>query len=64
MEISRIDIEINELFATLKNSSIPTVLVEGNDDMIFYRRVEEELLVTHCLQSSHAPPMGLQAPTS
>lgn len=43
MEISRIDIEINELFATLKNSSIPTVLVEGNDDMIFYRRVEEEL---------------------
>ncbi|HEA3289566.1 TPA: DUF4435 domain-containing protein [Pasteurella multocida] len=43
MGISRIDVEINELFATLKNSSIPTVLVEGKDDMIFYRRVEEEL---------------------
>lgn len=43
MEESRIELEVNELFATLKNSSIPTVLVEGKDDMIFYRRVEEDL---------------------
>lgn len=43
MEESRIELEVNEIFATLKNSSLPTVLVEGKDDMIFYRRVEEEL---------------------
>lgn len=43
MEESRIEFEVDELFATLKNSSIPTVLVEGKDDMIFYRRIEEEL---------------------
>lgn len=43
MEESGIEFEINELFATLKNSSIPTVLVEGKNDMIFYRRIEEEL---------------------
>lgn len=43
MDESKIDIEIDELFGTLKNSSLPTVLVEGKDDMIFYRRVEEEL---------------------
>jgi hypothetical protein len=34
---------VDELYATLKNSSIPTVLVEGVDDIIFYRRVEEDL---------------------
>jgi len=31
-----------ELLATIKRSLIPTVLVEGGDDIIFYRRIEEE----------------------
>ena len=43
MQESGIEFEVNELFATLKNSHIPTVLVEGKDDMIFYRRIEEDL---------------------
>lgn len=34
---------VDELFETLKRSSIPTVLVEGKDDIIFYRAVEQEL---------------------
>ncbi|MCZ4260138.1 DUF4435 domain-containing protein [Limimaricola sp. G21655-S1] len=34
---------VNETFELIKRSSLPTVLVEGNDDIIFYRRVEEEL---------------------
>ena len=31
-----------EIIATIKHSSIPTVLVEGKDDIIFYRKLEEE----------------------
>ena len=31
-----------EIIASIKHSSIPTVLVEGGDDIIFYRRIEEE----------------------
>ncbi|MFW3571229.1 DUF4435 domain-containing protein [Kosakonia cowanii] len=34
---------IDELFALLKNTSIPTILVEGQDDIIFYRRIENDL---------------------
>ena len=34
---------VDELFATLKRSSLPTVLVEGKDDIIFYRYVEDHL---------------------
>lgn len=34
---------IVELFETLKRSSLPTVLVEGKDDIIFYRALEDEL---------------------
>lgn len=31
-----------ELLATIKRSLIPTVLVEGKDDIIFYRKLEED----------------------
>lgn len=31
-----------ELLETIKRSSLPTVLVEGDDDIIFYRRIEQE----------------------
>lgn len=31
-----------EILATIKHSSIPTVLVEGKNDIIFYRRIEED----------------------
>ena len=34
---------VEELFETLKRTSLPTVLVEGIDDIIFYRKVEEDL---------------------
>jgi hypothetical protein len=34
---------VDELFELLKRTSIPTVLVEGKDDIIFYRRLEEGL---------------------
>ncbi|MCQ9423391.1 DUF4435 domain-containing protein [Pseudomonas sp. LJDD11] len=33
----------DELYQLLKRSALPTVLVEGKDDIIFYRRVEEDL---------------------
>ncbi|WP_419793896.1 DUF4435 domain-containing protein [Pseudomonas palleroniana] len=33
----------DELYELLKRTSLPTVLVEGKDDIIFYRKVEEEL---------------------
>lgn len=34
---------VDELYELLKRSSLPTVLVEGKDDIIFYRRIEEDL---------------------
>lgn len=34
---------VDELFETLKRTSLPTVLVEGKDDIIFYRYVEDNL---------------------
>lgn len=34
---------VDELFETLKRTSLPTVLVEGKDDIIFYRKIEEDL---------------------
>lgn len=38
-----IDISIDEFIGLLKNSSLPTVIVEGKDDMIVYRTIEEQL---------------------
>lgn len=34
---------VDELFELLKRTNLPTVLVEGKDDIIFYRRIEEDL---------------------
>ena len=34
----------DELIATIKNSRLPTVIVEGDDDIIVFRRLEEVLL--------------------
>jgi hypothetical protein len=34
---------VDELYELLKRTSLPTVLVEGKDDIIFYRKIEEEL---------------------
>jgi len=33
---------VDELFATLSHSFLPTVVVEGNDDLIVFRRLEQE----------------------
>ncbi|MBQ0398657.1 DUF4435 domain-containing protein [Providencia rettgeri] len=43
MSSSKVKPTIDELFALLKNTSIPTVLVEGKDDIILYRRIEDDL---------------------
>lgn len=37
------EITIEEFIATLKRTSLPTIVVEGNDDMIVYRTFEERL---------------------
>ena len=37
------DISIDEVMATLTRSSLPTIVVEGADDMIVYRNFEENL---------------------
>lgn len=34
---------VDELFALLKKTTIPTILVEGKDDIIIYRRIEDDL---------------------
>ncbi|ELW9533095.1 TPA: DUF4435 domain-containing protein [Enterobacter roggenkampii] len=43
MSSSKVRPTIDELFALLKNTSIPTILVEGKDDIVFYRRIENDL---------------------
>lgn len=40
---SKIEYSINELIATLKRTSLPTIIVEGSDDIIIYRKLEEIL---------------------
>lgn len=35
-------ITVDELLATLSHSSLPTVIVEGKDDLIVFRRLEQE----------------------
>lgn len=40
---SKVRPTVDELFALLKNTTIPTVLVEGKDDIVFYRRLENDL---------------------
>lgn len=35
---------VDELFQLLKRTSLPTVLVEGADDIVFYRKIEEDLV--------------------
>ena len=37
------DISLDEIMATLTRSSLPTIVVEGADDMIVYRNFEENL---------------------
>lgn len=39
----KIDISVEELIGTLKNTSLPTIIVEGKDDLIVYRTIEEQL---------------------
>lgn len=34
---------VDELFEAIKRTHLPTVLVEGSDDIIFYRKIEEDL---------------------
>ncbi|WP_308538763.1 DUF4435 domain-containing protein [uncultured Pantoea sp.] len=40
---SKVRPTIDELYALLKNTTIPTILVEGKDDIVFYRRIENDL---------------------
>lgn len=34
-------VSIEEMLSTLKNTSLPTVVIEGSDDVIIFRRLEE-----------------------
>lgn len=38
-----IDISVDEIISLLKRTSLPTIIVEGCDDMIVYRALEERL---------------------
>jgi hypothetical protein len=37
------DLSVEEIISTLKRSSLPTVVVEGSDDIVVHRRLEERL---------------------
>jgi hypothetical protein len=39
---SRVEPTIEELIATLSHSSLPTLIIEGKDDLIIFRRLEEQ----------------------
>ncbi|MCO7487341.1 DUF4435 domain-containing protein [Stenotrophomonas maltophilia] len=43
MGSGKVEVTIEELEAMLRKTSLPTVLVEGRDDIIFYRSIEEGL---------------------
>lgn len=39
----KVPLSLNEIIETLRRSNLPTVVTEGSDDYLFYRRVEDEL---------------------
>lgn len=41
--MSRIEITVHEIITLLNHSSLPTIIVEGNDDLIVYRTIETAL---------------------
>ncbi|NPD69791.1 DUF4435 domain-containing protein (plasmid) [Lichenicola cladoniae] len=43
MRTDKPQVTTDELFELLKRTSLTTILVEGKDDIIFYRKIEEEL---------------------
>jgi hypothetical protein len=40
--MARVTITVDELVATLKRSNLPTILVEGADDVMIYRQIERQ----------------------
>lgn len=40
----KIDLSVNEIISTLKKSLLPTVVVEGSDDIIVHRRLENRFM--------------------
>lgn len=42
MSSSKVEPTFDEFVALLKRTSLPTLVVEGKDDMIVYRRLEDE----------------------
>ena len=41
MSRGKIDLSVEDVIATLRNSYLPTVVVEGSDDLIILRRLQE-----------------------
>lgn len=41
MSGGKVELTVDDVIATLKNSSLPSVIVEGRDDLVVYRRIEE-----------------------
>jgi hypothetical protein len=40
---NKVEVTVNEMLALLKNTNLPTIIVEGKDDMIVYRKIEKLL---------------------
>lgn len=43
MTRGKVDLTIDDVIATLRNSNVPNVVVEGRDDIVVFRRLEEIL---------------------
>lgn len=45
MAKGKVELTVDDIIATLKNSHLPNVIVEGRDDLVIFRRIEEILSV-------------------
>jgi hypothetical protein len=43
MAVNKLRPTVDELYELLKRTTLPTILVEGKDDIVFYRKIEEAL---------------------
>lgn len=41
--MAKVEVDLDEMIATLNDSNLPAIIVEGKDDIIIYRKLEEEI---------------------
>lgn len=41
--MAKVELTLEEIIATLEHSNLPAIVVEGKDDIIIYRKLEEEI---------------------